>query len=365
MLIQNRSGRFARTFNRLLKKSEKSKLPICVERPNISLKILPLNNDLFYGLDPEFLNGPNAQQAKPSTSLATDAPSVWPSDDSYYRQQGDPEEVVIEDWDNEHWEYRTDTLSIIIDRYHVLDAEDEPITYCIAHIRMRGEDAFRAGVRGEEGGTKSNELPVEMARRYQAVLAITGDNLTVNEPEHKGIIIRNGRVYQNSQNAETMALLPDMSMKIFQRGETTADELLAMGVENAFSFGPALIIDGWVNFNGTRYKIYGRNPRTGIGMVEPGHFVAITIDGRISTYSQGTTLRYLMRLFSLEGCQQAYNLDGGSSMAMVFMGEYLNQHRRVEGSGVGMRKLPDMLLWGKSSLVPSVDDPVEHDVYYD
>jgi exopolysaccharide biosynthesis protein len=64
---------------------------------------------------------------------------------------------------------------------------------------MRGEDAFRAAVRGEEGGTESNEIPVEMARRYQAVLAITGDNLTVNEPEYKGIIIRNGRIYNRRQ----------------------------------------------------------------------------------------------------------------------------------------------------------------------
>jgi len=49
----------------------------------------------------------------------------------------------------------------------------------------------------------------------------------------------------------------------------------------------------------------------------------------------------------------------------VFMGEYLNMHSRLEGGAVGMRRLPDMLLWGKSSLVPAKDDPVEHDVYYD
>lgn len=330
-----------------------------------SIKTLPQCNDLFSGLNPDCLNGPNAPRANPAVSLAADAPSPWPNEDTYFRQPGDPAEVVLEDWDNEHWEYRTDTLSIIIDRYHVLDVENKPVAYCIAHIRMRGEDAFRAGVRGEEGGTKSKEYPVEMARRYQAVLAITGDNLTVNEPEHKGVIIRNGRVYQNTQNAETMALLPDMSMKIYKRGEITAPQLQALGVENAFSFGPVLIRDGLVNYNGTRYKISGRNPRTGIGMAAPGHFVAITIDGRISTYSHGATLRGLMRLFYLEGCRQAYNLDGGSSTAMVFMGEYLNQHRRIEGGGAGMRGLPDMLLWGKSSLVPAVDDPIEHEVYYD
>ncbi len=281
------------------------------------------------------------------------------------RSADDPAEVVVEDWDNEHWDYKTDTLSIIIDRIHLTDAENKPVAYCVANVRMRGEDAFRAAVRGEEGGTESNEIPFEMARRYQAVLAITGDNLTVNEPEYKGIIIRNGRIYNRRQEMDTMALMPDLSMQIFAPGETTAEDLVSMGVTNAFSFGPTLIRDGVININGTRYKITGRNPRVGVGMVEPGHFVVIVVDGRVPAYSHGATLRNFMHLFYAYGCKQAYNLDGGSSAAMLFMGEYLNKHSRLEGGAVGMRRLPDMLLWGKSELVPAKDDPLEHDVYYD
>lgn len=326
---------------------------------------LPQNNDFFYGISHLKLNGPSAQGVKASSALSTDVPSTKPSYDSYFRSASDPAEVVVEDWDNEHWEYKTDTLSIIIDRIHLTDAENKPVTYCVANVRMRGEDAFRAAVRGEEGGTESNEIPVEMARRYQAVLAITGDNLTVNEPEYKGIIIRNSRIYNRRQEMDTMALMPDLSMQIFAPGETTAEDLVSMGVTNAFSFGPTLIRDGVININGTRYKITGRNPRVGVGMVEPGHFVVIVVDGRVPAYSHGATLRNFMHLFYAYGCKQAYNLDGGSSAAMVFMGEYLNMHSRLEGGAVGMRRLPDMLLWGKSSLVPAKDDPVEHDVYYD
>ncbi|MEN6595198.1 MAG: phosphodiester glycosidase family protein [Clostridiaceae bacterium] len=329
------------------------------------LSPLPENNDFFYGLNQSKLNGPNAPGVTAAGALSTDVPSSEPSEESYFRSSDDPAEVVVEDWDNEHWEYKTDTLSIIIDRIHLTDAENKPVTYCVAHVRMRGEDAFRAAVRGEEGGTESNEIPVEMARRYQAVLAITGDNLTVNEPEYKGIIIRNGRIYNRRQEMDTMALMPDLSMQIFAPGETTAEDLVSMGVTNAFSFGPTLIRDGVVNINGTRYKITGRNPRVGVGMVEPGHFVVIVVDGRVPAYSHGATLRNFMHLFYSQGCTQAYNLDGGSSAAMVFMGEYLNQHSRLEGGAVGMRRLPDMLLWGKSSLVPAKDDPVEHDVFYD
>lgn len=329
------------------------------------LHLLPKNNDFFYGIIPLNLNGPNASGVKASSALSTDVPSTKPSEDSYFRSADDPAEVVVEDWDNEHWEYKTDTLSIIIDRIHLTDAENKPVAYCVANVRMRGEDAFRAAVRGEEGGTESNEIPFEMARRYQAVLAITGDNLTVNEPEYKGIIIRNGRIYNRRQEMDTMALMPDLSMQIFAPGETTAEDLVSIGVTNAFSFGPTLIRDGVININGTRYKITGRNPRVGVGMVEPGHFVVIVVDGRVPAYSHGATLRNFMHLFYAYGCKQAYNLDGGSSAAMLFMGEYLNKHSRLEGGAVGMRRLPDMLLWGKSELVPAKDDPLEHDVYYD
>jgi hypothetical protein len=100
-------------------------------------------------------------------------------------------------------------------------------------------------------------------------------------------------------------------------------------------------------------------------MIEPGHFVVITVDGRLPGYSYGITLNNFMHLFYSLGCKQAYNLDGGSSTAMVFMGEYLNRHNKLEGGVPGQRDLPDMMLWGKSELVPSVDDPVVHGVYGD
>ena len=327
------------------------------------LPVEPENNDFFYGLNQGRLNGPDASGVLVSGALRADAPATEEDEDSYFRSADDPEEVVIEDWDNEHWEYRTDTLSIIIDRIHIFDAENRPVCYCVAHVRMRGDDAFRAAVRGEEGGTESNEIPYEMARRYQAVLAVTGDNLSVNEPDLKGIIIRNGKIYNRRKAADTMALMPGLSMQIFAPDEITAEELLEMGVTNAFSFGPTLIRDGVVNFNARRAEITGRNPRVGVGMVEPGHFVVITVDGRLAAYSHGVTLNNFMHIFYLQGCKQAYNLDGGSSTAMVFMGEYLNAHKLFEGSGPGQRRLPDMLLWGKSGLVPDKDDPLEHDVY--
>ncbi len=329
------------------------------------LESLRQSNDFFYGLNPSRLNGPelpylsSLSAAEIDSAVAITQNTSW---DEYFRSASDPEEVIVQDWDTEHWEYRTDNLSIIIDRIHTTNIGDQPVCYCVAQIRMRNEDAFRPGVRGVDTDVKLRvEAPTYMARRYNAVLAITGDNLDVAEPEIKGIIMRDGILYNNLTGADTAALYPDMSLRIFSPGETAYEKLLSDGVLNTFSFGPTLIRDGVLNIDAKRTMLGAVNPRTGIGMVEPGHFVVITVDGRMSTYSRGVSVNTLMHMFYLYGCKQAYNLDGGNSTAMVFMGEHLNRHPGEPKSRTGQRSIPDMLMWGYSEQVPSVDDPVYHD----
>ena len=295
-----------------------------------------------------------------ATPEPTPTPHPWAA---YFRADGEAEEVIVADTEREHWEYRTDTLSILIDRYHVLNADGRPIAYCVAHIRQKNNvSAFRAGMR-DKGSVSSRglEQPWHMARRMQAVLAVTGDNMTQAETNIKGILMRDGKVYSAKQAADTLALYPDLSLRIFAPGETTPEALLADGVENTFSFGPTLIRDGVVNTGGTRTKLGAINPRCGIGMVEPGHFIVITVDGRQRDYSQGISIGAFMHLFYTHGCVQAYNLDGGSSTAMVFMGEHLNRHSHTNSDF--QRGWPDAILFGYSEQVPAVDDPISNKGY--
>lgn len=49
------------------------------------------------------------------------------------------------------------------------------------------------------------------------------------------------------------------------------------------------------------------------------------VDGRLPHYSHGLLLSEFAKLFEKEGCVMAYNLDGGASATMVFMGEYINK----------------------------------------
>ena len=67
------------------------------------------------------------------------------------------------------------------------------------------------------------------------------------------------------------------------------------------------------------------------------------------------------QLFVDQGCTTAYNLDGGVSACMVFMGEQLNQHgnKRVGTyQDSYQRRVPDGLVWGYSDQVPGEDDPI-------
>lgn len=348
----------------------KSALILCIvillSSPFLIWHVLSSSNTDRSALDGTDTPSP-AATASPTPTLSaepTDTPEPTPTPDpwdAYFRSDSDPEEVVVNDQDNEHWEYRSDDLSVIIDRVHITRADGKPICYCVAQIRMRNEDAFRAGLDTEyDNAPNRPELPCTLARRYRAVLAITGDNLTHAETETKGILIRNGKVYSANQAQDTLAFYSDdLSVKVFKAKTVTAQELIDQGVLNTFSFGPTLLVDGVRDLESKRSQLGRANPRCGIGMVEPGYYIAITVDGRQSDHSVGMSLDEFAQLFYFYGCELAYNLDGGSSTAMVFMGECLSQH-----SGVGsdlQRPWVDALLWGNSELVPTTDDPVYND----
>jgi len=298
----------------------------------------------------------------------TETAIVASADDEYYRQPGDPEEVVVVDKDKGHWEYRTDTLSIIIDRvnteYVNYSKKTYPLVYFVAHIRMRDVNSFRTVQSADNRNGAGAIKPWILARRNKAVLMITGDNLTESDSQYKSILIRDGNVFLDSAKSDIMAMYPDMTLRLFSPKETNASELLMDGVRDAFSFGPTFIREGVFtteDIDHTARIGNETNPRTGLGMVDPGHFVAIVVDGRQKDYSYGMRLSAFGQLFVKEGCVEAYNLDGGVSACMLFMGEQLNRHGNKRVGTVEdsyQRRIPDGLVWGYSDTVPSEDDPI-------
>lgn len=290
------------------------------------------------------------------------APTAAAGDDEHF---SDGAEIVVEDAEHGRWEYRNDSLGVFIERRNgTVISEDNgreyPLVYYVAHIYMRSYDSFRMGFADEGASGVIMYKPWEVSRRNKAVVAITGDNFRY-EQDMKGAIIRNGRVYNKKAGESVLAFKDDMTMEIFMKGEYQADELLEMGIRNTASFGPWLIKDGQLNERVHVFRVNRVNPRVGVGMVERGHFVLIVVDGRQADYSYGITLTQFQRMFADEGCTDAYNLDGGCSTGITFMGESLNYHDGRSGAADFQRPWPDALMWGYSELVPAVTDPVYND----
>lgn len=273
------------------------------------------------------------------TPSPTPEPTPSPTPDPYFP---DEEEMTV-DLDDGYWLYRSPSLYVEVNRY----ANDVPQTYFVAEVRMKDTETERGGFsRPDRPGGKSIEL-YKIAQYYKAVIAVNGDFLDHHPEDPKGVIIRDGEVFVDDDENQTLAFYPDGTMRVFEAGETTADQLLADGVKNAFSFGPAFIKDGEIQPGLMDLRLSSPKPRTAVGMIEPYHFILVQVEGR-SKRSDGMTYEEMADLFASYGCQVAYNLDGGQSATITFMGENINEY---QGSLTGQRPVPDALMFGYSELV--------------
>lgn len=162
----------------------------------------------------------------------------------------------------------------------------------------------------------STELPEVQARQHHAVIAFTGDYIGYTS-NRKAVMMRNGTVYYDRAETTTYAILPDGTLQIYEKGETTADALLALGVKDSFSFGPVLVRDG-VNV-APATDTY--TMRVAFGYSDPYHYiVAISMRDR----SLQMTYSMIADACVQYGCRTAYNLDGGHSTSLVFLGRELS-----------------------------------------
>lgn len=105
--------------------------------------------------------------------------------------------------------------------------------------------------------------------------------------------------------------------------KASAQEAINMGVRDAVSFGPFLIVNGVVSqFTGNGG--YGVAPRTAIGQRKDGIVLLLVIDGRRPGHSIGVDMVELTNIMLKYGAYNASNLDGGGSSTIVVNGETLS-----------------------------------------
>ncbi len=302
----------------------------------------------------ELTPAPTAEPTPEPTEEPTPSPTPEPTPDpnDAYFLSGEGEEYAL-DFENGHWWYKNNVLSIDIEEIHIKMEQDHPLIYYVADIRMRDFSSYRSGVR-------PFVQPWVYTRYEKAVFAITGDNLDQAEKQLKGCLLRQGKFYWNARQADTLVIENDMSLSVIHRGEGSERVLMDHGIRDTYGFGPILVENGEVSDSTIQNRVDHPNPRCGIGMIEPGHWVAIATEGRQTDFSYSITLEYFAQLFVDRGCTVAYNMDGGSSVGVVFMGEALNRHYK-RGTSDTQRPWTDAMMFGYSEDVPSPDIPTVHD----
>lgn len=203
------------------------------------------------------------------------------------------------------------------------------------------------------------DYPQMIAREHRVILALNGDYYTfrIGSKIRLGVIIRDGQIISAKTNAgkvvaqpplDELALYGDGRMEVHHPQEIKAAEYIEQGVLDVMAFGPILIRDGQMD-DRIQKKFRALEPRTAIGMIEPGHYIAINAEGRTKR-SVGVTCHFLAERMKIRGAVTAFNLDGGQTSGMFFMGTAINEPGEFNKSKF-IRKQPDIIGIGFSQKV--------------
>ncbi|MBQ2954499.1 MAG: phosphodiester glycosidase family protein [Clostridia bacterium] len=278
----------------------------------------------------------------PALTLPWDlSPGPVPGEDNY-----------ITDESGEHVAYQDETVTVTMERVVVGDS-----TFNVARIRIAHASQLRTGLANEKA-TRTNKIST-MAKNQNAIVAIGGDYFS---DAKNGYVVRMYNVYRKSpKSVYDMLLIDDQGNFhiILQSDPEELQALLAtegLTFPNAFHFGPAMIKDGvlletaqYYIDNGNKYNIRSTSePRCAIGQLGELEYMFVVVDGRRKD-SDGCSVAELAAWMHEQGCQQAYNLDGGNSALMWFGGENYSD-KTVKGE----RSVSDIIYI--STAVPSEEE---------
>ena len=206
----------------------------------------------------------------------------------------------------------------------------DTLTYYVADVTLGDATDLRSAFANNQFGENITQTTSEIAAANGAVFAINGDYYGFRST---GIEIRNGVIYRDEGARQGLAFYTDGHVEVYDETQTTAAELVASGVWNTLSFGPAIVDNGEVvdgidsvevDTNVGNHSIQADQPRTAVGVIDDNHLVFVVVDGRQEGYSEGVTLPELADIMLSLGATTAYNLDGGGSSTMYFNGQVVN-----------------------------------------
>ncbi|WP_379152634.1 phosphodiester glycosidase family protein [Paenibacillus sp. sgz5001063] len=191
----------------------------------------------------------------------------------------------------------------------------------------------------------SGEKVTSMVARTGAIAGVNGGGFA--DPNWKGngfkpigLVISQGKLFYNGLGGKnsTQIVGLDKQGKMIA-GNYTLEELSKMGVQEAVSFQPRIIVNGKGLIKNAA-EGWGIAPRTAMGQRADGALLFVVIDGRQPGYSIGANLYDVQQIMLKHGAVIAANLDGGSSTVLVKDNEIINK----PSSQYGERYLPTAFL---------------------
>lgn len=250
------------------------------------------------------------------------------------------------------YSYQSDELRIAIKVLHETmpdhTGRELKETIYIADVWVRNLNSMHmAFANGTfDAGTEEGSV---LAQRENAILAINGSY-------YQGFLLREGQIYRRLRqnkgwnSGAACILYRDGSMKTFYLNNESLnyDREIENGAWFGWQFGPIVIRDYEEGPGATSYHNMGFKARNILGYYEPGHYVIVTCDNR-GEDAQGMNEYMMVNLMKSLGVKDAFNLDGGTSAVLVFMGKVINHPtlRNDDGSVVEGRPIADMLMFGE------------------
>lgn len=230
--------------------------------------------------------------------------------------------------------YRDDSIEVELEtRYD----EEKQVSWRIARVQIKSPTQLRTAVASSKVTGDRTAIPTRLAAKYNAVVAINGDDYQ-NGKDAKSFEVRMGEKARTKTNTKRDLLIIDENADLHIFVKSNSNEIKAFLAEGhkavqAFTFGPALVIDGEEQEIPKDYKYNPTQPepRCAIGQTGPLSYVLVIAEGRGESNSKGVTVAQLAEFMCYDMmCQQAYNLDGGNSAEMVVGGKMYMDPKHTE-----------------------------------
>ena len=233
--------------------------------------------------------------------------------------------------------YQSENISITIETIERYNTQ-----VYVADIQLADVSFLKTALAGNTFGRNVGQTTSEIAKANDAILAVNGDYYGFRD---RGFVMREGYLYRDTVQGdgyEDLVIYEDGRLEVIEEAVSDASALAEAGAVQIFSFGPGLIRSGEITVTeGSEVEqSMQSNPRTAIGQIGDLHYLLVVSDGRTEE-SEGLTLLELAQVMEEYGCQTAYNLDGGGSSTMWFMGEVINHP--TNGWRDGERSISDIV----------------------